>query len=173
MSQGLTVSCLKKSITSISPTLSQAIVSSKATAVASRTVTIINNCDFQVNWALKGTPLKDRGSIVYCDANASFGDLCFNEQGFCGEKNGDGRQCYFKYPMLKSSYAKYDYMLGSKEQRTYGIELVSLNNIDKAGNLIPISQYTLNIVPQSNCKINTSSNEPIANDDDMQYSYMQ
>lgn len=158
LSKGLTVSCVKKNITSHSHNLAQAIVSSKATtAVASRTVTIINNCDFQVNWALKGTPLKDRGSIVYCDANASFGDLCFNGQGFCGEKNGDGRQCYFKYPTLKSSYTKYDYMLGSKEQRIYGIDLVNLNNIDKAGNLIPISQYTLNIVPQSNCKVNTTS----------------
>lgn len=131
------------------------LVSFNLFSAPARTIKIVNNCPFVVMWSAKGTPIKDKGDIVTCPTGTPFGTACFNNQGYCGQAVGaETIKCYFKYPSLVNKTDNNpDYVLASKAEREYTVNLINRNDPPDAGTTAykPVTQYSLNFVSNSDC----------------------
>lgn len=106
-----------------------------------RTITINNQCDYDVLIGNIGVPINSNDKIVTC--NKPY-DYCFNGNGVCGEDN----ICYFKSLALKLGNDEYpEYYLRKQSTKIYDVDLIDINSNQ---------QFILNIAPQYQCDISES-----------------
>lgn len=108
-------------------------------AMEYRTITIKNQCAFDVLWGTDSSPITSEGKIQSCNADYL---TCNDNQGLCGKNN----LCYYKSPeILYGKDNNPDYYLASNTKKNYKINLIAS---DIKNN---IKQYKLNIFPQYKC----------------------
>jgi hypothetical protein len=103
-----------------------------------RTITINNQCDFDILVGNIGEPMLSNGLPISCDTAY---DYCQSGTGICGEDN----ICYFRSPRLKfGEDNNSDFYLRQQATKIYEAELIDID-----GNL----QYKISIAPQYQCSI--------------------
>lgn len=106
-------------------------------ATTDRTITITNNCDFDIYWANVSNPIVHNGELITCDVGMT---SCYEGKGICG----DDSLCYYKAPKLKfGNDGQDDNFLRSKSTKIYDVNLIPIDNFD---------QYSLSIAAQLGCR---------------------